>query len=239
MMFEDCLMESSRANRDKRRYWSSMLACVLQASLLAAMLAYPLLHPDVLPSIFHPVVVMPVLSVLIPPPAPAHPSQPSTGPAISIANPDAFRQPSVVPHTINMQSDASLLAPANPFPAACVLNCSGNSNISDIVGKPIVLLKPSRPVVISHFDEGALLRRVQPEYPYLARQTRTEGPVVLQATISREGLIENLRVISGHPLLTAAAIRAVSQWKFRPYVLNGAAIEVETQITVNFHLANF
>jgi protein TonB len=61
--------------------------------------------------------------------------------------------------------------------------------------------------------------------------------VLLQAIISKEGTIENLRVLSGHPMLTAAAIDAVRQWRYRPYVLNGAPVEVETQITVNFSLA--
>ena len=85
--------------------------------------------------------------------------------------------------------------------------------------------------------EGNLVHRVQPEYPPLAVQTRTQGQVVLRAVISREGTIENLQVVSGHPLLVRAAIEAVRQWRYRPYVLNGEAVEVETQVTVNFVLS--
>jgi len=85
--------------------------------------------------------------------------------------------------------------------------------------------------------EGNLIHRLQPAYPLLAVQTRTQGQVVLRAVISREGTIENLQVVSGHPLLVRAALEAVRQWRYRPYVLNGEPVEVETQVTVNFVLS--
>jgi periplasmic protein TonB len=84
--------------------------------------------------------------------------------------------------------------------------------------------------------EGSLIRRVQPVYPPLARSARIQGPVVLSALISKSGTIENLHALSGHPMLVPAAIDAVSQWRYRPYILNSEPIEVETQITVNFYL---
>jgi protein TonB len=86
--------------------------------------------------------------------------------------------------------------------------------------------------------EGSLIRKVQPIYPPLARSARISGSVVLAAVISRDGAMENLKLISGHPMLVPAALQAVSQWRYRPYILNGDAIEVETQITVNFILGN-
>ena len=82
--------------------------------------------------------------------------------------------------------------------------------------------------------EAYLVHRVQPEYPPLAKSVRIQGEVVLQAVISRNGTIENLQVLSGHPMLVRAAVDAVRQWRYRPYLLNGEAVEVETQITVNF-----
>ena len=85
--------------------------------------------------------------------------------------------------------------------------------------------------------EGNLVYRVQPDYPALARQVRVQGRVVLRAMISREGAIENLQVLSGHPMLVQAAVDAVRQWRYRPYVLNGEPVEVETQVTVNFVLS--
>jgi protein TonB len=85
--------------------------------------------------------------------------------------------------------------------------------------------------------EGNLIYRVQPQYPALARQARVQGIVVLRAMISREGKIENLQVISGHPLLVQSAMDAVRQWRYRPYFLNNEPVGVETQVTVNFTLS--
>jgi len=77
---------------------------------------------------------------------------------------------------------------------------------------------------------------VQPLYPPLARMARIQGPVVVAAVISKQGVMERVQAISGHPMLIRAAVDAVSQWRYKPYILNGEAIEVETQITVNFVL---
>ena len=85
--------------------------------------------------------------------------------------------------------------------------------------------------------EGNLVLRVQPDYPAIARQARVQGQVVLRAVISREGTIENLQVLSGPPMLVRAAVNAVQQWRYRPYVLNGEPIEVETEVKVNFVLS--
>jgi protein TonB len=78
---------------------------------------------------------------------------------------------------------------------------------------------------------------VQPIYPALARAARIQGPVHLRAFISRTGTIENLQAIDGHPMLVGSAINAVSQWRYRPYILNGDPVEVETQVTVIFSLS--
>jgi protein TonB len=90
---------------------------------------------------------------------------------------------------------------------------------------------------VSHWAEGNLIYRVQPIYPTLARQARIQGTVELRAVISKAGTIENLVLVHGHPMLSAAAIEAVRQWRYRPYLLNDEPIEVETEITVNFLLS--
>ncbi|HSA92534.1 MAG TPA: energy transducer TonB [Terriglobales bacterium] len=96
---------------------------------------------------------------------------------------------------------------------------------------------PQRRIVSPGVTAGQLIHRVQPIYPHLARVARVEGTVVLHAIITRDGAIESLRVISGHPMLQQAAVEAVQQWRYRPFFLGDAPVEVETQITVNFVLA--
>jgi protein TonB len=96
---------------------------------------------------------------------------------------------------------------------------------------------PQRVRVSQGVTSGLLLRRVNPTYPPLARTARIQGRVLLQAQISKSGDIQNLQVISGHPMLIQSALDAVKQWKYRPYLLNGEAVEVDTTIEVNFTLA--
>lgn len=96
---------------------------------------------------------------------------------------------------------------------------------------------PKRVVLSTGVVSGFLVSQVNPTYPELAIRTRTQGAVVLQAIISKEGRIEDLRVVSGHPLLIKAARDAVQLWRYRPYYLNGQPVEVETQIVVNFTLS--
>lgn len=96
-------------------------------------------------------------------------------------------------------------------------------------------VKPGGPKrIISQLDEGQLLNRVEPVYPHIAAISGIQGQVKLHAIIGRDGRIQSLNLVSGHPLLAHAALEAVEQWRYRPYVLNGERVEVETFITVNF-----
>jgi len=117
----------------------------------------------------------------------------------------------------------------------------GLNLFSDSGTRPLLPVAPpptaAHPLRGSSMREGDLIRKVQPTYPPMARTARIQGPVVLQAVISTQGTIENLKVVTGHPLLAPAAIDAVRQWRYRPYILNNNPVEVETQITVNFSLA--
>jgi len=93
----------------------------------------------------------------------------------------------------------------------------------------------TKPIRISQgVTRGLLLAKIEPKYPLLAKQARIQGEVVLSAIISKEGAIENLTLVSGHPMLVPEAIQAVSQWRYRPYLLNGQPVEVESTITVTF-----
>ena len=85
-------------------------------------------------------------------------------------------------------------------------------------------------------QSARLLNQARPVYPPLARQARVQGTVRLEAVISKEGAIEELKVLNGHPLLVQAALDAVKQWRYQPTQLNGVAVEVITTIDVNFTL---
>ncbi|HYM77862.1 MAG TPA: energy transducer TonB [Candidatus Dormibacteraeota bacterium] len=100
----------------------------------------------------------------------------------------------------------------------------------------LVIANAQRVPVSAGVESGLLITKVAPVYPQLARQARIQGTVTLQAVIDKDGNIDNLQLISGHPMLATAAIEAVKQWKYKPYVLNGQAVAVDTQIQVNFSL---
>ncbi len=95
----------------------------------------------------------------------------------------------------------------------------------------------SGPVRIGGTVQAAkLIHQVRPLYPALAKQVRIQGSVQLQAVIARDGTIQNLQLVSGHPLLVPAAMEAVRQWRYSPTTLNGETVEVLTQIDVHFKL---
>jgi len=84
--------------------------------------------------------------------------------------------------------------------------------------------------------QGLLVKKVPPTYPVQAKQMRLEGPVLLQATIMKDGSVANIKQLNGDAILGRAAIDAVRQWRYKPYYLNGEPTEIQTQITVNFKL---
>lgn len=132
--------------------------------------------------------------------------------------------------------------PPPPPPPPSVAGAPGGT-IGGVLGS-VVSSAPADPskvaqrvLVTSGVESGLLVTKVQPVYPPLARQARIQGTVTLQALISKDGDIENLQLISGHPMLVPAAIEAVRQWKYKSYLLNGEPVQVDTQIQVNFQLA--
>lgn len=118
----------------------------------------------------------------------------------------------------------------------------GISFQDDQVNPKCVMLRsgldlPERVRVSSSVATGLLVKKVPPAYPDNARIARVQGSVVLKAVIDNDGAVEDLTLISGHPMLAPAAIEAVKQWKCKPYLLNGQPVKVETQIVVNFQLS--
>lgn len=239
ILFADSLV-SSRPEL-ARRGWSTLTSFALQALVAAVLLLVSIFRPTGLPALRQ---ISTPISLGEPQPlAPAGPVRPGpvTGrPQTPII---VFRQPSQIPFVVPNGGDDS--APAVPATGQYVSGPGGGdrNGVSGLFNEgtqplPSAPPKPaSAHLRLSHIDEGNLIRKVQPTYPALARSVRIQGVVLLQAIISKEGTIANLRVLSGHPMLTAAAIDAVRQWRYRPYVLNGTPVEVETQITVNFSLA--
>jgi protein TonB len=96
---------------------------------------------------------------------------------------------------------------------------------------------PSRIRVGGNVQQANLIRKVTPLYPPLAKQARIQGVVRFTAIIGKDGTIQNLQLVSGHPLLVEAAKQAVSQWQYKPTLLNGDPVEVVTTIEVNFTLS--
>lgn len=84
--------------------------------------------------------------------------------------------------------------------------------------------------------EGLCVKKFQPIYPEFARAARIQGSVVLHVVIATDGSVKDVKLVSGHPMLTPAAIDAVKRWKYRPYLLNGIPMEVDSMVTVNFTL---
>ena len=109
------------------------------------------------------------------------------------------------------------------------------SIISSNAAVPRVAVQRIR--VSSGVTQGLVIHKVDPVYPAIAKTARVSGTVILQAVIGKDGTIQNLHVVSGHPLLTQAALDAVKQWRYRPYILNGDPVEVDTQVEVHFTLA--
>jgi TonB family protein len=92
-------------------------------------------------------------------------------------------------------------------------------------------------VIQENTTRGLLIHKVNPSYPEAARSALIEGTVVLCASISKAGKITNLRAVSGPPELIAASLKAVKKWRYKPYLLNGEPVEVETDIRVNYTLS--
>ena len=241
-MFADSLLDSHWTNRS-RRGWTTLASFGLQALAVGFVISLPLLYTEGLPKLH-------LISVGAPigaPPGQRVPAtqRPATGRPHNRFLSNIFTAPQVIPHGLSHDVDLAPVEEVDVCPT-CVPGATGapgvNNWVIDSIGNnATVAPPPPKPVAhlprVSRMMEGNLIYRVQPVYPPMARTARIQGPVVLKAIISKSGAIENLQVISGHPMLVKAAIDAVGQWRYRPYILNDEPVEVETQVTVNFLLS--
>jgi protein TonB len=148
--------------------------------------------------------------------------------------------PTKIPHDIKIVAEKE--APPSSFGVTGMEGLGGSSNaMTDSLfkgqGGPKVKAAPPTKVNISAgVSSGLLLQKTMPIYPPIAKAARVQGTVVLQATISKSGMIEGLHVISGPVMLQSAAMDAVRSWRYRPYLLNSEPVEVETTVNVVFTL---
>jgi periplasmic protein TonB len=239
-----CLVEgdpevTSRARRTRRKAFGVSLA--IEMLVLGLLVAAPLLNS----------VAQPQLQQILPPQLtffgvwrehnPAQHAVPTTTthqPEI----PNPFPAPVTIVD-IHRVEGAGIVPipdlPEGPYLPGAVPVTEGGRTLPPV--EPPHIAKPAQqenhPVKLSEgVLEAQLISGIEPQYPLIAVQTRTEGTVRLHAIISRDGRITSLDVLSGHPFLVKAALDAVRQWRYRPTLLNGEPVEVETSITVIFRL---
>jgi periplasmic protein TonB len=244
-MFEDSLIESGGKLKTKRGS-TTTVAFILEVMIIGVMVLIPLIFTEALPK-------GTTLFMLVAPPPPPPPPPPAAAPVkvVKVIQTDIvngqLRTPTKIPKKIEMIKEDE--APPPVMASAGVIGGVPGGvpggQMGGVIGgiissTPVAVPKvaaPQRVRVSSGVVTGLKIRDSKPVYPPLARQARIQGTVVLQALISKTGDIENLQLISGHPMLAPAAIEAVKQWKYKPYLLNGEPVEVETQVQVNFTLS--
>lgn len=228
-------------DRSSRRGWTTFASFAMQALGLGLLIAISLIWIEQPPLVHWLEISAPTAFTPSAATQTLRPHHNDAGVSNSLWRP-LTQPPSIPLHTsISDDSDSVPAAPDLPYIGTGPDQGSRDGILSSIRGNFSAVIPPrpiaTRPLLVSHWAEGNLLYRVQPIYPSIARQARVQGMVELRAIISKTGTIENLVVVRGHPMLSAAAVEAVRQWRYRPYLLNNQPIEVETEITVNFLLS--
>jgi protein TonB len=248
-MFEQASIESSGL---LKRPWAMTVSFAGQAAVLSAVVLVSLIHTDSLPRVAF------LTGVPAPPRPPIRGSRShvktATLPAITPLH--VFTMPSSIPRGVSSVGlETLMLAPdeaIGPGVPGGIDQLSGLSSrlLGDLARPPAPPAEPVRRTqekaaaiatkqihVSTGVQAAKLIAQVTPVYPALAKQARVTGTVRLTAIIGRDGAIRNLQVMSGHPLLTPAALEAVKQWRYQPTLLNDEPVEVITQIDVNFTLS--
>jgi protein TonB len=244
-MFEDSTFESGGKIKTKSKYWM-MATFITNGSILVLMILIPLIYPEALPKA---VMQMALVAPPAPPPAPP-PQQPVQQQQVHVVQVKSemmnnqLTAPTRIPHDIKMVTEKE--APPQQIGVAGMegLGGSGSGGVmggSNLFGDSgnapkVKAAAPKKVAISAGVMQGMLLQKTAPAYPPIAKAARVSGTVVLQATISKTGAIENLHVVSGPAMLQQAALDAVKQWKYKPYLLNNEPVEVETTVNVIFTL---
>ena len=249
-MFEDSLLESGGRNSKlhRRGPWATLLSFLIQIALVGVLVLIPLIYTEALPK-------QQLMGYLVaPPPPPPPPPPPAAVQVVKVVKVQTeidngqLKAPTAIPKKIQMIKEDEAPPSTGGVMGGVVGGVPGGQAggvVGGVLGSivnaaPTAVPKvatPQRVKVSAGVTSGLLIRKITPTYPPLAKQARIQGSVVLQAVIGKDGTIQNLRAVSGHPMLIQSAIDAVRQWKYKPYFLNGEPVEVDTQVTVNFTLA--
>jgi periplasmic protein TonB len=226
------------AEQNPRRKWTALVSFTAQVAAVATILVLPLFYPQSLPeALMHSRIFVPMhlgdLRVV----------EASHNPTVAHGAVAGPTQPFVVTRDNGVHLPGMRPLTTGPFagpPGVNTVGQSGTGVIDSIVGDYAAVVPQPPPAVtgrpISRMMQGNLIYKVEPVYPAIAKTAGVQGAVLIRALISREGTIEQAQVISGSPWLSRAALDAIRQWRYRPYYLNGAPVEVDTEITVNFVL---
>src|SRR5713226_3583946 len=221
------------------------IAYIFEAILVGVLVLVPLIYTEALPK-------AQLMTFLVAPPPPPPPPPPPAAEAVRIIRrvtaEDIMRAPTVIPKTVREIKDepepqAQAVGVVGGVPGG-VPGGSAGGVIGGILGGVLSSAppppKPTTPKRIrlgGQVEAARLIFSFKPGYPPLAKMARIQGSVRLEAIISKDGTIQDLKVVSGHPLLVKSAIEAVSRWRYQPTLLNGEPVEVVTEVDVNFTLA--
>ena len=251
-LFEDSLLDSGVAQR-KRRTRATLFSFVLQLFLIGLLLLLPLWFTDVLPK--QQLLIFLEAPPPPPPPPPPAASTPSAAKVVKVTSNivnGRLRAPSRIPAKVQMIKEDDTPPPVGTIGGVVggvpggipggqlggviggIISSSSSLAVAPTLSKPVPTVQRVR--VSQGVTKGLLIYRVEPTYPPLAQQARVQGVVVLTALIDKRGNVEHLQVVSGHPLLAPAAIEAVKQWRYKPFLVSGQPVEVETTVTITFHV---
>jgi protein TonB len=219
---------------------------VFQVAFLGILILIPLIYTEALPK------TMMATMLTAPPPPPPPPPPPAAAqivhvkPQAHLMDSGKLMAPKVIPKDVKIikedaEPDMGAMGAVGGVPGG-VAGGSMGGVLGGVIGGMGAAPPPPKPHQTGPIRVGGsvqaarIINRVQPVYPPLARQTRINGTVRLHAIIAKDGTIQQLEVISGHPLLQQAALDAVRQWRYQPTLLNGEPVEVDTTIDVIFTL---
>jgi len=240
-MFDDLVISSANPKRTNKP-WTVTLSVIVQASIVGFMILLPLIYTEALPK----GLMTTYLTAPAPPPPPPPPA-----PKVQIIKPVAHLiqqgklvSPTVIPKKVNIIKEAEeppdVVGMVGGVPGG-VEGGSAGGVLGGILGGagsgPPPPPRPKAPLRIGgNVMQASLVHQVTPIYPQIAKTAHISGTVILHAIIGTDGAVQDLQYISGPPLLMRSAMDAVRQWRYRPTMLNGEPVQVDTTISVVFTL---